>query len=252
MSFSELHLDRDRAGSFGSVAEQYEAHRPAFPDPLLDDLAALGARRALDVACGTGKLGRGLARRGVDVLGVELDPRMAGVARKLGLPVEVARFEDWDDAGRQFDLVTCGDAWHWIDPRRGAEKVARVLAPGGVFALVWNLQVLEEPARAALAPVYRELAPEVFPYGGPPPPDASLPPLEGPFSPAEVRTYGWERRLSGAEWAAVMPTISDHQRRLTPERLRALQDGARAALRGLGETVLVRGTTTAMLARRLA
>jgi hypothetical protein len=43
VSLVELHLDRRRAESFGSVAEEYELHRPAYPEALLDDLAALGA-----------------------------------------------------------------------------------------------------------------------------------------------------------------------------------------------------------------
>jgi hypothetical protein len=40
--FHALHLERDRAESFGSVAEQYDRYRPAFPGALLDDLAAAG------------------------------------------------------------------------------------------------------------------------------------------------------------------------------------------------------------------
>jgi hypothetical protein len=35
--------------------------------------------------------------------GVEVDERMADVARSYGIAVEVAAFERWDDAGRQFD-----------------------------------------------------------------------------------------------------------------------------------------------------
>jgi len=77
VSFEELHRDRARAESFGGAADAYERYRPNFPDALFDDLAALG-RDALDVACGTGKVARGLAARGTSVLGVELDARMAG------------------------------------------------------------------------------------------------------------------------------------------------------------------------------
>ena len=35
----ELHLDRERAGSFGSVAEQYDRYRQTYPRELIDDLA---------------------------------------------------------------------------------------------------------------------------------------------------------------------------------------------------------------------
>ncbi len=36
----------------------------------------------LDAGCGTGRVGRELARRGVDVVGVDIDPEMLGTARR--------------------------------------------------------------------------------------------------------------------------------------------------------------------------
>jgi hypothetical protein len=44
------------------------------------------------------------------VLGVDPDERMAGFARRRGLEVEVATFEDWDAAGRVFDTVIAAQA----------------------------------------------------------------------------------------------------------------------------------------------
>jgi 2-polyprenyl-3-methyl-5-hydroxy-6-metoxy-1,4-benzoquinol methylase len=74
LEFTQRHLDRARAEVFGAIAEEYDLHRPAFPDALIDDLVALGAH-ALDVGSGTGKVARALAGRGLEVLGVEVDPR---------------------------------------------------------------------------------------------------------------------------------------------------------------------------------
>ena len=51
----------------------------------------------LDVGCGTGKVARELSARGLEVLGVELDERMAAIARGHGIEVELGAFEDWDD-----------------------------------------------------------------------------------------------------------------------------------------------------------
>src|SRR5690348_17343316 len=101
-----LHGDRDRASSFGSVAEQYDRLRPSYPGALIDDLVAPRPRSALDVGCGTGKVARALTRRGITVLGVEPDQRMADVARQHGIPVEVATFESWNSTRRTFDLLT--------------------------------------------------------------------------------------------------------------------------------------------------
>src|SRR5581483_6684340 len=108
--------ERDRAESFGSVARQYDRFRPSYPSELIDDLVALGPSDVLDVGCGTGKAGRLLADRGLDVLGVEIDPQMAEVARDHGLTVDVGSFEEWETAGRRFDLLVSGQAWHWVDP----------------------------------------------------------------------------------------------------------------------------------------
>jgi 2-polyprenyl-3-methyl-5-hydroxy-6-metoxy-1,4-benzoquinol methylase len=129
VALDELHLDRARAESFGSVAEQYDRYRPTYPDALIDDLAALQPAQVLDVGCGTGKAAVALARRGLSVLGVELDERMADVARGHGISVEVAAFETWDDAGRRFDLITCAGAWHWIDHGPGVSKPTGGNAP---------------------------------------------------------------------------------------------------------------------------
>ena len=55
-----------------------------------------------------------------EVLGVEVDARMAELARSRGFEVQIARFEDWDSRGVRFDAVVSGQTWHWIDPVAGA------------------------------------------------------------------------------------------------------------------------------------
>jgi SAM-dependent methyltransferase len=241
-----FHLDRARAESFGSAADAYERHRPEFPAALIDELPRLG-RDALDLASGTGKVAHALSRRGVRVLGVEIDAEMARVARARGLAIEVAKFETWDPAGRTFDLVTCGDAWHWLEPEAATAQVARVLRPGGALVRFFNLQVLDDAVLAALAPVYREHAPEVYVYGQQPDLDGvDVLPLTGPFTPHEMRMYRWERHVTPDEWAAFTGTISDH-RRLPAAQLAALQAAIRDTLRG---AIDVRGTTYASFARR--
>ena len=113
--------DRDRALTFGAVAERYDRYRSGYPDEMVDDLVAAGPRTALDVGCGTGKLAKALLSRGVDVVGIDPDERMAAIARQHGVPVEVASFEDWDDQGRHYDLITSGHAWHWVEPTVGRD-----------------------------------------------------------------------------------------------------------------------------------
>ena len=157
----ELFRDRGRAESFGSIAEVYDRLRPAPAPAFVDELVALAPETVLDVGCGTGKVARDLSARGLEVLGVELDERMAAIARGHGIEVELGAFEDWDPRGRTFDLITCGDAWHWIDPERGWREIGAVLRPGGTVVRFWNHNEIDEPVRSALLSVHERVLPEI-------------------------------------------------------------------------------------------
>src|SRR5690348_8812287 len=132
----EPHQARQVAESFGADAERYDRARPRYPDALVDRIVAASPGPAvLDVGCGTGIEARQFRSAGCTVLGVDPDVRMAEFARRSGVAVEVATFEDWDPAGRVFDAVVAGQAWHWVDPVAGATKAAQVLRPGGLLAV---------------------------------------------------------------------------------------------------------------------
>ncbi|WP_244203421.1 class I SAM-dependent methyltransferase, partial [Streptomyces rhizosphaericus] len=146
-SGNEPHRHRQMAESFGTDAERYDQARPRYPQAMVDRIATdspgpgvlnvpdvLDAPDILDVGCGTGIAARQFQQAGRTVLGVEPDARMADVARRLGTAVEVATFEAWDPAGRHFDAVIAGQAWHWVDPVAGAAKAAQVLRPGARLA----------------------------------------------------------------------------------------------------------------------
>lgn len=199
---------------------------------------ALGPTHVLDVGCGTGKVARALIRRGLPVLGVEPDEAMAAVARGHGVPVELARFEEWDPAGRTFDLLTAGHAWHWVDPVAGLAKAASVVTPGGTGALFWNYHALDARLVEAFEGVYAAYAPELPVLGRDPTGSPDQDPFAGSghFTPGERRTYRWPRELSADEWTAMLATFSDH-RGLGQDRLRALQDALREAICASGGTV---------------
>ncbi|MBU6428736.1 MAG: methyltransferase domain-containing protein [Cyanobacteria bacterium REEB65] len=245
------HGDRQRAESFGEAADSYDRLRPPYPPALFDELAAWSPRQVLDVGCGTGKVAGALAARALSVLGIDPDERMASMARARGIPVEVATFENWDDQGRQFDLIACGNAWHWIDPASGSAKVATLLRSGGAFAMFWVVDVLEDAVLEALQPVYRKHAADTRIYGTPPPPRAADNPLVGfdALGAVEGRVYPAHRVLGAAQWAELLTTVSDH-RRLAPDRLATLVQAVQDTLDSLGGSVRSVCETRLWLVRR--
>lgn len=224
-----LYQNRARATSFGPIAEIYDRTRPSYPDALIDTLVAGGATSAVDVGCGTGILGRQLRARGLSVLGVEPDELMANVARSHGLDVEVANFEDWPPGGRTFDLLISGQAWHWIEPVRGAARAAQVVAPGGRAALAWNHATLPDELTGVLSDVYARCAPaSVRPViahrtEARQEPDAAEVcfPATGAFEEPEFLVFTWVHSYELEEWLDQLGTHSDH---------RLMDPGERAAL----------------------
>jgi SAM-dependent methyltransferase len=150
------HRALERSRLFDQEAERYDRCRPRYPDAVLD--ALLGPEptglKVLDVGCGTGIASRLMAERGAEVLGVDVAPRMAEIARSYGIDVEVGAFEDWEPAGRTFDRVASAQAWHWLDLPVATEKAASVLSPGGCICLIWNAGSPPDDLADALAEVY--------------------------------------------------------------------------------------------------
>ena len=146
---------------FDQHADAYDRFRPTYPDVVIDEL--LGPVPAgldvLDVGCGTGIASRQMAQRGAKVLGVELAPRMAEIARRHGVDVEIAAFEGWDAAERTFDRVTSAQAWHWLDLPVATANAASVLRPNGRLCLIWNAGCQPDDLADALEEVYASVVP---------------------------------------------------------------------------------------------
>ncbi len=132
----------------------------------IDSLAPLAGKRVLDVGCGGGILADSMARRGADVLGIDLAAKPLKVAQlhaiEAGTPRiayrEVAAEALADEMPAGFDVVTCMEMLeHVPDPAAIVAACARLAKPGGwlffstinrnakafVFAIVGAEQVLK-------------------------------------------------------------------------------------------------------------
>jgi SAM-dependent methyltransferase len=92
----------------------------------------------LDAGCGTGRVGRELFRRGVDVVGIDLDAEMLETARAR-CPSAAWIEGDISDIqlGRTFDIVLmAGNVINFVVPalrRRALENLVHHLLPGGLL-----------------------------------------------------------------------------------------------------------------------
>jgi SAM-dependent methyltransferase len=259
----ESHLQRQVAEGFGGDAGRYDRARPTYPLDLVDRIiAASPGPDVLDVGCGTGICGRLFQAAGCRVLGVDPDPRMAGLARQGGTETEVAKFEDWDPAGRTFDTVIAAQSWHWVDPVAGAAKAAAVLRPGGRLAAFWNAFDPPKDLREAFGEVYRRALPD-WPAAGfwtRPAADAyrtgcarvaRVLRQSGAFGEPEEWLSAWERPYTRDEWLDLVPTTGGFTRQ--PEATQQeLLDGLGAAVDAAGGGFTMSFTTIACTAARLA
>jgi SAM-dependent methyltransferase len=259
----ELHQHRQVAESFGADAERYDRTRPRYPDALVDRIvAASPGPDVLDVGCGTGVATRQFQAVGCRVLGVEPDARMAEFARRSGVEVEVAMFEAWDPAGRAFDAVIAGTAWHWVDPVAGAAKAAQVLRPGGRLAPFHHVFQSPPEVTEALAKVYRRVAPD-SPFNlSSQLTRSALDAYQtlfakiadgireaGGFGDPEQWRFDWERSYTRDEWLDQLPTHGALTQ-LPPDKLAEVLEGAGAAIDAMGGSFMMPYTTVVVTAAR--
>jgi SAM-dependent methyltransferase len=131
----------------------------------------------LDAGCGTGRVAIELARRGVDVVGVDLDAGLLGAAREKA-PELSWHLADLTtvDLGRLFDVVVlAGNVMIFLAPGTEGAVLANLrahLAPGGHLIAGFQVQPHRLPlarfdaaaAAAGLAPVERFAGWDRTPY----------------------------------------------------------------------------------------
>jgi SAM-dependent methyltransferase len=249
------------AESFGTDPERYDRTRPAYPEAMVERIvAALPGPDVLNVGCGTGIEARQFRAAGCRVLGVEPDARMADVARRGGIDVEVARFEDWESAGREYDGVVAGTAWHWVDPVAGAAKAARVLRPGGRLAPFWHVFQLPSTVVDAFAAVYQWVVPDsrfnfqvmrqgLAAYQALLTKAADGMRSVGGFDGPQQWRYDWQRSYTRDQWLEQLATTGGLTS-LPPDKAAQVLDGVATAVDAMGGSITVPYSTVVVTAAR--
>jgi 2-polyprenyl-6-hydroxyphenyl methylase / 3-demethylubiquinone-9 3-methyltransferase len=149
MSETTLNADPQELAKFGELAHRWwdpdGEFRPLHQiNPLRLDwiagLAALPGREVLDVGCGGGILAESMARRGANVLGIDLSTKPLKVAQLHALEAgidnltyrEVAVEQLAAESPERFDVVTCMEMLeHVPEPASVVRACARLVKPGG-------------------------------------------------------------------------------------------------------------------------
>ena len=217
----------DPATSFGSAADAYQRSRPEYPIEAVNWLLPDGSKRVADVGAGTGKLSGILQVAGHDVVAVDPDAQMleALAAAHRGIPTLVGTAEGIPLPDASVDAVTFGQAWHWVDPVRASGEAARVLRPGGVLGLFWNIRDDRVDWVRELTEVMHSSPAETMIAN-----DDVI--VTEPFGPLERAEFEWVNPFSIDGLLDLVQSRS-YVITATPERRAQILDGVRA----LGERV---------------
>jgi len=135
------------AGTFHKLAELYRDKYMGLT--LYDDsyrefceLLRPGRARVLDAACGPGNVSRSLLaqRPDLDLLGIDLAPRMVELAREAVPSAQFAMHDcrHLDELGMGFDGIICAFGLPYLSPEEATAFITaagRALEPGGVLYL---------------------------------------------------------------------------------------------------------------------
>jgi SAM-dependent methyltransferase len=211
----------ERALSFGASAADYERFRPGYPREVADLVLAHAARPvrdALEIGAGTGKATRLVAARGVRVTATEPDAAMLQELR-AHVPASVTAVRatlEQLPLDHAYDLVFAAASLHWTTAEGRWDRIASLLARGGVFASFGGPCRLldpevEEAVRTARAGVVDD--DEVpSPDGTPETDDLQWPGTElvrsDAFTAVQQRVLPRRLSVTGDEWVGYLSTVS--------------------------------------------
>jgi SAM-dependent methyltransferase len=134
------------ARGFGAGAAVYLTGRPDYPPRLTVWLRGVirlnPARSVVDLGAGTGKFLPSLRATGARVIAIEPVEAMRSVIA-TGYPdvaVLAGTAEHIPLGDGSVDAVVCAQAFHWFANAEALAEIHRVLRPGGMLGLVWNVR----------------------------------------------------------------------------------------------------------------
>ena len=129
-------MQTETVWGWGTPAGQVRARRRA--DMIIEGAGLGPGQRALEIGCGTGVFTEMFARRGAEIVAVDISSELLEKARARNLPARQVtflekRFENCDVDG-PFDAVIGSSILHHLDIVDALVNIRRLLKPGGILS----------------------------------------------------------------------------------------------------------------------
>ncbi len=146
MAIYDEKTDDEKARWYSNSARFYVEGRPRYPPALIAASAAAAEwrqdSRVLEIGSGPGTATQDFAALGGRFTCVEPNADFVAIACDVLAPFpditfQTSTLEQADLAG-PFDIVLAASSFHWIDQKRGVQRIEQLIAPDGFVVLLWN------------------------------------------------------------------------------------------------------------------
>lgn len=132
---------------FQGTAEYYAKYRMDYPREMLDRILNFyqvdGRGRLLDLGCGTGQLAIPFHPYFKEVVGIDISAEMINEARRMSREHNAENTcymtMESEKIGQElglFEMIVCGNAFHWMDQALVLNRAYEVLKPSGGMAIL--------------------------------------------------------------------------------------------------------------------
>jgi ubiquinone/menaquinone biosynthesis C-methylase UbiE len=139
----DLHINAERF-SGGDFTLLYDRYRPTPPDALLELAIRYRGEKIpsllVDIGCGTGLSSFVWLDRVHKIIGIEPSPDMLRIAESKSEYYDNVYFlssyaHELPMEDETVDIVSCSQAFHWMEPQSTLKEISRVLKPNGVLVI---------------------------------------------------------------------------------------------------------------------
>lgn len=134
---------------FNKAADYYDKYRPSYPKDIIDTIIKeTGIKKdskLIEIGAGSGKATELFAGKGFKILCIDPGEDLVKIGnhkfKSDTILFQCSRFEDYDFAEQDWDVIFAAQSFHWVPQPQGYEKCASLLKNNGHLAVFWNMYI---------------------------------------------------------------------------------------------------------------